>query len=105
MANLMASCCGEVTCAAVCDATPICGSELSRDIIEYITIGKAILPTKYPGQFWAAWHNNLNKDSTITADIELIITKRTAVSENCGGGSCNTPAGLATSASCAQSSI
>ena len=102
MANLMASCCGEVTCAAVCDATPICGSELSRDIIEYITIGKAILPTKYPGQFWAAWHNNLNKDSTITADIELIITKRTAVSENCGGGSCNTPAGLATSASCAD---
>lgn len=97
------ACCCSAGGGTPCDCQPICDSNIAvREVIEYLTVGKAILPTKYPGQFWAAWHNNLNKKCSITADIELVITKRTSVQADCGGGSCAATAGLSTAASCAD---
>ena len=93
-----ACCCGT---APTCSWNPICSD--GRTFAEYISVGRPRAPRKYPGRYWAAWHNGISKRGSITVSIDLNIIKRTLVSTDCGGGSCPAPTGIPTSASCSDS--
>ena len=93
-----ACCCGT---APTCNVQPICAN--GRYFAEYISVGRPRAPRRYPGRYWAAWHNGISKRGSITASITLNIVKRTLVSTDCGGGTCPAPTGIPTSATCTDS--
>lgn len=101
MTILHRKCCPNI-CGS-CNYQSLCREDEDQFFAQYITIGRPVVPKRYPGNFWAAWHNSMHPTkSEIKVDITLNFIKRTLVQEACAPGTCAAAAGLPTGTNCAS---